>query len=83
MQQIGHIELTPPGSRRRLLLHGTEITVSGELTTTYDYSVPAFDGYRPGTLVVGELGGTPVSGCVNDYLLDQLGFDRWDLEAPA
>lgn len=75
--EIVRIGLTPPGSERRLELEdqGGTMTV-GELVTTHDYSVPVFDGIRPGTLVTGTLGGRPVSGCVNDYLTDDLGFER-------
>jgi len=76
--EIDRIELTPPGSVRELGLHGRDgsFFAGGRLRTTYDYSVPVFDGYRPGTLVTGELAGATVSGCINDFLLDRLHFDR-------
>ena len=81
---IARIELTPPGSRRRLTLHGRNSErIQGELRTSYDYSIPVYDHYRPGSLISGSLDGTPVSGCVNDFLLDRLAFDRWIPELPA
>lgn len=75
--EIVRIGLSPPGSMRRLQLEDPAGTTTvGELVTTYDYSIPVFDGYRPGTLVTGTLDGRPVSGCINDYLADTLGFER-------
>jgi len=75
--EIVRIGLSPPGSVRQLELEdrsGNRIV--GELVTTFDYSIPVFDGCRPGTLVAGTLDGQRVSGCVNDYLADGLGFER-------
>lgn len=75
--EIVHIGLSPPGSIRRVALRdssGGQCT--GELITTHDYSVPVFDGFRPGTLVSGMLEGQRLSGCVNDYLADGLAFER-------
>jgi hypothetical protein len=83
LTEIARIELTPPGSSRSVALHGADGSVTGgRLETTCDYSIPVFDGYRPGTLVAGEIGGVPVSGCVNDFLVDQLRFDRSPPENP-
>ncbi|MEZ5560255.1 MAG: hypothetical protein R3E86_17135 [Pseudomonadales bacterium] len=76
--QIGALRLAPPGRTRRLALTLADGTpLEGWLETTYDYSVPVFDTHRPGTLVRGELGGVSLSGCVNDYLSDQLRYDRF------
>ncbi len=76
--EVIRVQLTPPGSRRWVVLHGRKgERVHGELRTTHDYSIPVFDGYRPGSLVSGTLLDTPVSGCVNDFLADSLTFDRW------
>lgn len=75
--EIVRIGLSPPGSVRRLALEQRDGNLlTGELVTAYDYSVPVFNGYRPGTLISGSLAGIAVTGCVNDYLTDQLSFDR-------
>ncbi len=73
---IDRIELSPPGSQRTIILHAGSQIRTGTLRTTYDYSIAVGNGYRPGSIVVGEIDGRPVSGCVNDFLLDQLRFDR-------
>jgi hypothetical protein len=84
LTEIGRIELTPPGSMRTFVLHGRDgVPIRGRLETKCDYSIPVFDTYRPGTLVAGDIGGVPVSGCVNDFLLDQLRFDRVTGEGTA
>jgi hypothetical protein len=75
--EIVRIGLSPPGSERQLLLEDRSGTrIRGALVTTFDYSIPVFDGCRPGTLITGTLDGQSVSGCVNDYLADGLGFER-------
>jgi hypothetical protein len=62
------IEIEPRGERRRLrlTLEGSE-NIEGELVRRYDYSVPIYDGRRPGSLVSGTLDGAPVSGQINDW----------------
>jgi hypothetical protein len=74
--RVDRVEISPPGSRRALVLHTTAGVLSGTLETTYEYTIPIGRGCRPGTLVVGEIGGKPVSGCVNDFLVDSLDYER-------
>lgn len=73
---IDRIELSPPGSTRTIRLYGDQRPREGVLRTTYDYTIPIGDGIRPGTLVEGEIDGIAVSGCVNDFLVDELHYDR-------
>ncbi|HXH22141.1 MAG TPA: hypothetical protein VNN10_08930 [Dehalococcoidia bacterium] len=62
-------DIGPRGPRRALRLEladGTELR--GEARTTHEYSVPIYDTRRPGTLVVAEVGGERLSGCINDFM---------------
>ena len=68
---ISALDISPRGARRDLrieLADGSELR--GEARTTHDYSVPIYDGRRPGSLVVAEIGGEQLSGCINDFMRD-------------
>jgi hypothetical protein len=68
---IAALDIDPRGPRRALRLEladGTELR--GEARTTHDYSVPIYDRRRPGTLVVAEVAGQTLSGCINDFMRD-------------
>jgi hypothetical protein len=73
---IDRIELAPPGSTRAIRLYGNQRLREGVLKTTYDYTIAIGDGVRFGTLVKGEIDGVALSGCVNDYLVDELRYER-------
>jgi len=73
---IERIELSPPGSERTVRLHDGQQVREGVLRTQYDYTIGVGERTRPGTLVSGEIDGTAVSGCVNDFLVDQLAYER-------
>ncbi|NJN52584.1 MAG: hypothetical protein HC809_13345 [Gammaproteobacteria bacterium] len=74
--RIERIELSPPGATRTIILHGGDRSRTGVLRTAYDYTIPIGAGIRPGTVVTGEIDGVQVAGCVNDFLPDQLRYDR-------
>lgn len=64
-------DIDPYGPRRSFRLEladGTELR--GEARTTHAYSIPIYDLRRPGTLVVAEVDGQPLSGCINDHMRD-------------
>lgn len=64
-------DIDPRGPRRAFRLEladGSEL--QGEALTTHDYSVPIYDTRRPGTLVVAEVDGERLSGCINDFIRD-------------
>jgi hypothetical protein len=66
---IASFDIDPRGPRRAFRLEladGTELL--GEARTTHDYSVPIYDTRRPGTLVVADVGGQRLSGCINDFM---------------
>jgi hypothetical protein len=73
---VDRVELSPPGSVRAIVLHSGDRIREGLLHTRYDYSVPVGENIRPGTLVSGTIDGEPLSGCVNDFLVDRLRYDR-------
>lgn len=73
---IDRVELSPPGSARTIVLHCEDGLREGVLRTTYDYTIPIDARRRPGTIVVGEVSGVAVSGCVNDYLVDRIDYER-------
>jgi len=73
---VDRIELSPPGSVRAILLHSGDRVREGVLHTRYDYTIPVGDHIRPGTLVSGTIDGVPLAGCVNDFLVDRLRYDR-------
>jgi len=73
---IERVEISPPGSKRRVVLHTEAGLKSGLLETRYDYSIPVASGLRPGTIVVGAIAGRAVSGCINDFLVDRLEYER-------
>jgi hypothetical protein len=75
-EPIDRIELSPPGSARTIVIHTGDRLRTGSLHTVYDYSIALPSGYRPGSVVAGQIDGVPVSGCVNDFLLDRLDYDR-------
>lgn len=67
-ETVLEFDLSPPGAGRSLscrLADGS--TVRGMLQTVQRYAVGINGSPRPGTLVSGDLGGSPVSGCVNDW----------------
>ncbi len=64
-------DIDPRGPRRSFRLEladGSELR--GEARTTHGYSVPIYDTRRPGTLVVAEVEGEHLSGCINDLMRD-------------
>lgn len=73
---VARVEISPPGARRAFVLHTSAGLRTGVLETRYDYSVPVAATHRPGTLVQGEISGRTLSGCVNDFLMDRLEYDR-------
>jgi hypothetical protein len=73
---IDRIELAPPGSTRAVRLYSGQRLREGVLKTTYDYTIAIGDGIRPGALVEAEIDGVALSGCVNDYLVDELRYER-------
>lgn len=76
-EPISAVKISAPGTIRRL-----EITVDsgerifGEAIATYQYEIPIFHMSRPGTLVTADLGGTALSGCINDLVIGDLSFDE-------
>jgi len=73
---VDRCELSPPGSVRAIVLHGEDRIREGVLHSRYDYSIPVGEHIRPGTLVTGTIDGEAVSGCLNDFLVDRLRYDR-------
>lgn len=73
---IERVELSPPGSERTVRLHEGQRILEGVLRTQYDYTIAVGSRTRPGTLVSGKIDGWPVSGCMNDFMVDQLTFER-------
>ncbi|HSL57667.1 MAG TPA: hypothetical protein VK866_07490 [Acidimicrobiales bacterium] len=60
--------IDPPGDDRAVALSFDDgRRIDGRLRATYRYTLPLPTGPRPGSVVVGELGGVAVSGCVNDF----------------
>jgi len=73
---VERVELSPPGSVRTIVLHCADGLRQGALRVTYDYTIPIDARRRPGTIVVGEIGGIEMSGCLNDYLVDRIDYER-------
>jgi hypothetical protein len=74
--RVDRVEISPPGSRRSIVLHTEVGPRTGTLETRYDYSIPVATALRPGTIVTGEIAGRAVSGCINDFLVDRLEYER-------
>jgi hypothetical protein len=65
---IAKIEIGPPADSRRLRLELADGSVRlGMLRATYRYTNPLFGVERQASVVSGEVGGEPVTGCVNDF----------------
>jgi hypothetical protein len=64
---IAGYEVGPPAPVRRLRLELADGAVfAGEARMVYSYSVPIYDMRRPGTIVVADIDGERLSGCIND-----------------
>lgn len=62
------LTIDPPGDDRAVALAFDDgRRLDGRLRATYRYTLPLPTGPRPGSIVVGELDGVAVSGCVNDF----------------
>jgi hypothetical protein len=72
---ISRIGIGPPGDTRRLRLELADgSTLLGRLEVTYRYTNTLFGVVRRASIVRGEVGGEPVTGCVNDFLEGELDY---------
>jgi hypothetical protein len=72
---IAKIGIGPPASTRRLRLELADGSVLlGVLEATYRYTNRLFGVERQASVVRGQVGGEPVSGCVNDFLAGELEY---------
>ena len=72
---LANIGIGPPGATRRLRLELADGDVLlGRLEATYRYTNTLFGVVRQASIVRGEVGGEPVTGCVNDFLEGQLEY---------
>jgi hypothetical protein len=72
---ISTIGIGPLGDTRRLRLELADgNTLLGRLDATYRYTNELFGVERKASIVRGEVGGEPVSGCVNDFLEGELDY---------
>lgn len=74
---ITAVRLSEPATVRKLeidLENGR--TIRGETTATYQYEIPIFHMTRPGSLVYAELDGVSLSGCINDLVFGEYGFEN-------
>jgi hypothetical protein len=72
---ISKLGISPPGESRRLRLELADGSVLlGMLEATYRYTNPLFGVTRQASVVRGEVGGEPVTGCVNDFLESELEY---------
>ena len=74
---IKAVRLSAPATIRKLEIDLEDgRTIRGESTATYQYDIPIFHMTRPGSLVYAELDGVPLSGCINDLIFGEYGFDH-------
>jgi hypothetical protein len=72
---IARIGIGPPGEKRGLRLELADGGVLvGSLDATYRYTNELFGVLRQASIVRGEVGGEPVSGCVNDFLEGEIEY---------
>lgn len=72
---IQRLGISPPGTSRRVRLELADGSVLlGLLEATYRYTNTLFGVVRQASVVRGEIGGEPVSGCVNDFLEGELEY---------
>jgi len=70
--KIVKIDIDPPADDRAVSLKlENESRLKGTISTVHRYSVPIYSGRRPGTLVTAQIDDHHLSGCVNDWLIDQ------------
>jgi hypothetical protein len=62
-ERVDQLMIDPPGPRRSVVAGH----VGGTLRATYTYELPIGGHPRASSIVVGDLDGSPVSGCVNDW----------------
>ncbi|MFW9881098.1 MAG: hypothetical protein ACFFG0_49175 [Candidatus Thorarchaeota archaeon] len=69
--KITQIKIDPPSTNRniKMMLEDNSI-LKGEIHTIYEYLVPVYSQWRPGTIVTAQFGKEILTGCVNDWLIE-------------
>jgi hypothetical protein len=66
--RIIKITIDPPSKNRNITIKLEDNSIlEGEIHTIYDYLVPVYTQWRPGTIITAQIGKEMLSGCVNDW----------------